>query len=152
MKQGELYNGDKIVKVFKVPKWFMREVNVPLNRLLKHLKVNMVMTTHTRKEIEEFVAEMTGVVDRQEMSFIKTYFGNLKEAVWTKYGLMNPEARDFDAMVYDPDNYLIYAVDEKEEKEIVTTDKVVQPLKEEAKKKGNDKGEDKTIENLETNK
>jgi len=111
MKQGDKYRGNKIIQVFEVPKWFLTDINVSFNAVLKHMKVDAVLTTHKLSEIRGFVDKMKHL-NREEMSYIKSYLRSLKSAVWDRYAIMYPKARDYDAMVYDPDDMKIYAVDE----------------------------------------
>jgi len=142
------HEGEKVLAEFDMPDWFLSDVNIPFNALLKDIGMKTLMTTHNKKEIDEFHDELKEKFDRDDIMSIKSYFSMLKQALWAKLEILEPNSHEFEVLHYCPEEKKIYAVDEMNMKSLRVE------IDTSPKKKINEKDddEDKLIDRLNFNK
>jgi len=110
------HNGDIVIADFKVPKFFLADINIPLQKTLKNFGIDTVLTIHKRKEIDELFDELVAKLNREDVAMVKGYFACLKETAWAKMYLLNEDIREYEVLVYSPEDMRIYAVEERADK------------------------------------
>jgi len=109
------HDNKRVLEEFEVPKWFLADVNVPFNNLLKELGVKNNVTIHKEKEMRDLFDEVVSLYDREQAGAIYTYFKYLKEAVWAKLDIFVDTARKYDTLTYSANDMKIYALDDHEQ-------------------------------------